>query len=206
MALRKPVRASQERNLSNIACLGWGSLIWDPRDLPIQGCWAEDGPLIRLEFARQSQDQRITLVIECSARPMRSLWALIDSETLENAHEALRLREGKKVKPEHIGVWSSGSRAPDSIPELDKWASAKQLDHVIWTALPPKFGGEEKTPTKEEVVSHLQKLTGAKRESAEKYIRLAPPQIDTAYRRHIEEVLHWLPIDIPPDHRATQGQ
>ena len=180
--------------MDNIACLGWGSLIWDPRELPVQRHWFKDGPLIRLEFARQSQNQRITLVIECSARPVRSLWTLMDSETLENAHEALRLREGK-VKSDHIGKWSVGTRAPDSIPELDKWASTKQLDHVIWTALPPRIGKEERTPTAEEVISHLQKLTGTERDDAEQYIRRAPLQIDTAYRRHIEEVLHWFPAD-----------
>ena len=181
--------------MANIACLGWGSLIWDPRELPIQRHWFEDGPLIRLEFARQSEDGRITLVIECSARPVRSLWALMDSETVENAHEALRLREGK-VKPDHIGSWSVGTRAPDSIPELDKWAATKQLDHVIWTKLPPKIGGVNgKTPTEDEVVNHLRTLTGTQRDHAEQYIRCAPPQIDTGYRRQIEKVFHWFPTD-----------
>ena len=158
----------------------------------MRGCWFEDGPLIRLEFARQSQDERITLVIECSARPVRSLWALMDSETLEDAHEALRLREGKVI-PNQIGRWSFGTRAPDSIPGLDKWASTKQLDHVIWTALPPRIGGDERTPTKKEVVNHLQSLTGTERDRAKQYIRRAPLQIDTAYRRQIEAVLHWFP-------------
>jgi len=27
-----------------IVCLGWGSLIWDHRDLPIGGGWRNDGP------------------------------------------------------------------------------------------------------------------------------------------------------------------
>ncbi len=120
----------------------------------------------------------------------------MDSETVDEAHEALRLREGK-VKSDYIGKWSVGTRAPDSIPELDKWAAAKQLDHVIWTALPPKFGGvNKKTPTKEEIINYLHTLKEPQRDLAKKYIRRAPPQIDTAYRRQIEAVFHWNPTDI----------
>ena len=45
-----------------------------------------------VEFARQSDDGRITLVIvpKGKARPVPSLWALMDSECLEDARERLK--------------------------------------------------------------------------------------------------------------------
>lgn len=66
------------------------------------------------------------------------------------------------------------------------------MESVIWTALPAKFNDEEgKKPKPEEVVEYLSGLTGALRDTAERYIRLAPRQIDTPYRRRIEAALQW---------------
>ena len=179
--------------MTNIACLGWGSLIWDPRNLPIRRYWFDDGPLIPVEFARQSMDNRITLVISPDARPVRSLWALMDSDSLRDAKEKLRLREGR-TKLKYIGDWSRGQRSPDRIPELNEWALSRNIDSVTWTALPPRFNGEDnRHPGVEEVLGHLRALSGTERDKAEEYVRRAPRQIDTAFRRRIEAELHWLP-------------
>lgn len=179
--------------MTNIACLGWGSLIWDSQDLPVRRYWFDDGPLIPLEFVRQSKGERITLVIAPTSRPVRSLWALMDSDNLKAAREQLRLREGP-TRTEYIGHWSRGNRSPASIPELREWALARNIDAVVWTALPPKFKDEDhRQPSVEDVLGHLRGLSGIQREEAEKYIRRAPRQIDTAYRRRIEAELQWLP-------------
>jgi hypothetical protein len=178
-----------------IACLGWGSLIWDPRELPIQRKWYDDGPFIKIEFARQSSDGRITLVIEENATPVRTLWAVMDSADMNVAREALQKREGMpRIDP--IGFWRSGDVSPSTIPNLAEWAAAHGVDGVIWTALTAKFEKKDgRVPTIDEVVAYLQTLSGSSRDNAERYIRLAPRQIDTAYRRRIEAEFGWTPLD-----------
>jgi hypothetical protein len=111
------------------------------------------------------------------------------------ARQALCLREGivQQNEKTHIGSWSSGQPSPNLICDLPEWAESRGVHHVIWTALPPKFNKSMQTPTQEQVVQYLSALTGSKRDNAERYIRSTPKQIDTAYRRNIEERLQWLP-------------
>lgn len=186
----------------NIACLGWGSLTWDPRDLPIQRCWFPDGPLLPIEFARHSNGDRITLVIVPGTRDVRSLWTLLTVPDLETAKRALADREGINPKDIHrdIGyVSSTGSSYGQAAETIGRWASSLGLDAVVWTNLPPMFQHELSMPTVEEVLTFLQTLPEEAQKRAEAYIRKAPRQIDTAYRRRIEEELNWtaLPASEP---------
>lgn len=180
------------------ACLGWGSLIWDQRDLPVQGLWFNNGPFLPIEFARQSKDDRITLVCVPGMELVQSLWAILKSTNLSTARGALREREGipRKNVDQDIGVWIKEQRSlNDEISaSIGSWASSLNLDAVIWTNLPAKFHGKNgKIPTSEEVVSHLSHLKGQTRQKAERYVRMTPRQIHTNYRSHIEKMLHWLP-------------
>ena len=177
----------------NIACLGWGSLIWDPR-LPIRRHWFDDGPLVSVEFARCSQDGRITLVIVQNARPVRARWALMDAETQEDACKQLRKREGIGTD-KHLGRWfpHEPHETTDAILGIEEWARSKDLDGVIWTALPAKFDDKEQTPKEDEVITYLRRLKGTQLDEAKRYIRRAPRQIDTDYRRRIEAEFGWLP-------------
>ncbi len=182
--------------MSVIACLGWGSLVWDPRTLPIQRQWFVDGPFVQVEFLRHSEDGRITLVLDATALPVRSLWAVMDSSTIEEAKEALRNREGiPKKNGSYIAGWTSGDAAPPLLVDVPQWAASRGIHSIVWTALPCKFAGENgRRPTVDEVVTHLSGLIGRAQEEAERYIRRTPKQIDTPYRRSIEAALHWAPL------------
>ena len=171
--------------MASIACLGWGSLIWNPGDFPVQGSWLLDGPHVRVEFLRQSGDGRITLVLDGSAAPVQAMWVMMDVKDIAEAITALRLREKILTKNEtrDIGTWKTGDPSPALIPDLSAWAAEHRLDAVIWTNLGPKFDGVEKAATVDEVVSYLIGLTGQTRKDAEEYVRKAP--VDTEYRRKI---------------------
>ncbi|MBP1848773.1 hypothetical protein [Rhizobium halophytocola] len=182
-----------------IACLGWGSLIWDPRDLPIVPAWHDDGPLIGIEFTRMSHDGRITLVIQEGAAPIRVYWALMQKMELAAAREALRRREGNAAD-RHIGSWSVGAPVPPGISDLAEFAARHKLDHVIWTALPAQFHGVVgDVPSVERVIAYLQGLKGELAFLTERYIRRAPAQTDTLYRRRIADALGWRISDTWPD-------
>jgi hypothetical protein len=91
-----------------------------------------------------------------------------------------------------VGLWQRGDEGPAEVLDLPAWAQARSIDTVVWTALPTRFGGEEgRIASETEIVEHLSGLRGALRDEAERYIRHAPPQTDTPYRRAIEAALGW---------------
>ena len=69
------------------------------------------------------------------------------------------------------------------------------IEGVVWAALPPKFGDVEQMPSAENVVEYLTGLKGEARDNAERYVRRAPRQIATRYRRQIEARLNWTPVE-----------
>jgi len=113
------------------------------------------------------------------------------------AIDALREREGIHTKNAsvHIGRWSTGQEEPSLVLGLGEWASDRSIQGVIWTALPARFNGAEDWPAGVNVVKYLAGLTGNARDNAERYIRYAPRQIDTAYRRTIESALGWTALE-----------
>lgn len=165
----------------------------------MDGEWIADGPALPVEFARQSSDGRITLVIVQGFAPVPTFWSAFNTHDVAKAHESLRQREGvfRSHADEFVACWRRGEK-PASEPDatISAWATRKDLEAAVWTNLPPKFGGiDGRIPTESDVVTYLQALEGEVRVAAEKYVRRAPRQIATAYRRAIERTLGWTPMD-----------
>lgn len=182
-----------------IVCLGWGSLIWCQKQLPVRGSWHTDGPALPVEFARESRDRRITLVLCEGHAAIDVLWAELDVSTLDDAKQALAVREGVNERniANSIGYWTAnGASRHLGAEAIGQWASQSQIAGIVWTALKPKIGEEYRVPRRDEVIAHLGALDGIARDAAEEYIRVAPRQIATSYRSAIEQKFGWTPTGL----------
>lgn len=180
-----------------IACLGWGSLIWDPDGLRMDGDWQQGGPKVKVEFVRRSNGGHLTLVLFHDAEPVCSQWVWMVAEDLDHAVLNLATREGhgKPIKLTDIGRWP-GEDADSRIIDLESWAAKRDADHVIWTALPPKFRNRvtgqyenHEWPSADDAVEYLGELRNGELARAKEYVLRAP--VDTAYRRRILRELRW---------------
>ncbi|MBM2715726.1 hypothetical protein JQK88_31930 [Mesorhizobium caraganae] len=160
-------------------------MIWNPGALPIRKKWFEDGPVLPIEFARQSKDGRITLVIAETESLVRSLWALMTIDDLASAKSALAARESIQEADikYSIGFWDKATNTSHGMGKaaIQAWAAEKDLDAAVWTNL--KIGlvaSRDHMPTYDQILASLQGLAHEKRAVAEEYVRHAP--IQNGYR------------------------
>lgn len=191
-----------------IAVIGWGSLIWDPRDLQIEDEWHSDGPMLPVEFARVSSGNRLTLVLIDTAPLQPTLWAFLRTATLAEAIKSLAEREG--TSEANIGHWSQTddhtTLQGDISKTVNHWAKEKGIDGVVWTALGPKKpNGEEGLATEDELIEYLRNLLKHRDATAAKeYIETAPSQIQTPLRARIQTEFGWSPVN-PDTHLDLQS-
>lgn len=176
-----------------IACLGWGSLIWRPENLLIQNKWFEDGPFLPIEFTRQSSDGRMTLIIDSKASPVRVLWTLMTTKSLDVAITSLKEREGIGSNDSIHHVHSTDKDLNEIQSSVYHWLKTVNIDAAIWTGLSFNKKIHRDRPNIISVLKYLKGLDYRTRKLAEEYIRKAPKQIDTEYRRAIEIELGWSP-------------
>ena len=174
-----------------IAIIGWGALIWDPRDLPREGIWQDDGPDLRIEFSRISKDGRLTLVIDPSdGSPVRTKYVLSPRTSLDDAIEDLRSREGTSTRwigwVNVVGGTSSNKDWRDQIhvhSTIACWSKEKRFEGAVWTALLPNFKKElQKQFTINNALCYLKKLPENVRREALRYIKNAPACVQTRLR------------------------
>jgi len=174
-----------------IVVLALGSLTWAPGDLNnvLAGDWQLDGPLLPVEYGRQSKDGRLTLVVVPRADRQQVQWAETRVSDVDGVVKTLAQREG--CHTDRIAVIGIDDSRPDPY-EIRSWLRNQRLQYAVWTALAPKFAGHANImPTEKEAVAYLRSLSGDTRAKAEEYIRRTPEKIRTAYRVVFEKELGW---------------
>jgi len=177
-----------------IAVIGWGSLIWNRRDLKIAEDWITGGgPTLPIEFSRVSKDCRLTLVIDhVNGVEVKTRYAISSFSNLHDAIENLRIREdAESSKPiGYINLRNGQNRAKGAAgaETIRAWARDAQVEAVIWSDFQPNF--KEQTECEFSVdngVRYLLNLPRRARENAFDYIRKAPEEVDTPLRRKLSE-------------------
>lgn len=198
-----------------IGCLGWGSLLWDPRTLPAARSFRVDGPRLPIEFSRVALDGRVTLVIDPNAPAIPTASVTLSVTSLGAAVEGLGIRE--RISPARWPEWIGRQTRdgpgpyPGDTPAgvratIAEWLEAGELDAVVWTALPARGpGGATRHPEVDQLLAHLASLDGGGLARAEEYIRRAPAFVRTPRRARFEEVLGWHPTDAESESHTSQS-
>lgn len=174
-----------------IAIIGWGSSIWDPRELPREGIWQEDGPILKIEFSRISRDCRLTLVVdEKNGVEVKTRFVLSPRSDIEDTMNDLRIREGTGKK--WIGYvdikhdQNSLIYNPNQVnihKNVKNWCIDKSFDAAVWTALLPNFFKETKHNFSiDNALKYIESLPKSAKNSALKYIQNAPFEVLTPLR------------------------
>ncbi len=186
-----------------IAVIGWGSLVWCSGCLQIKSKWYADGPELPIEFARISEDGRLTLVIysgppEHPTPVQRTYWALSALDEMQASRQNLHLREGKPGMKYIVSVTregiEEGTIEPNTSNRIRAWLqSRKDVDAAIWTGLDtkwPSWAPGDKF-SHENAITYLQRLESEKSQTAatlsrfREYICNTPSQVDTPLRKKL---------------------
>jgi hypothetical protein len=195
-----------------IAILGWGSLLWDDRpefksfNDRLNG-WNNDGPTLRLEFARvsESRDNALTLVLveEPAGAPCTVAHALINRKLLEDAICDVRCREGANLADIGYCVVNDpqDSRGYDTavVNAIRAWAAEKEFDAVVWTDLRSNFPEKSKPKAEFSVlaaVAHIQHLDPKGKSKAAEYVWRAPVFVQTPLRTVLQAEPWFQPLPL----------
>ena len=152
-----------------------------------------------VEFARESNDGRLTLVICPAVARVPTRWILLNQPDVQAAAENLGYREYAEASPkwisQSIGWWDreAAKHYGTESETIAAWATAQGLGGVVWTNLPCGFKvSRGQMPSGDDVLTHLRGLDEAALERAKNYVRTAPAEVDTVYRRQIAAHFGWI--------------
>jgi len=125
-----------------IVYLAWGSLFWNPDDLPINN-WEKTDLILPLEFSRISDKGmgRLTLVIDEKNGTNNKVWyAESKIKNIDKSINALKIRENTiKDNIAYINLKTDKERVKNTptkiVRRIKLWAKKNNIDVVIWTDL-----------------------------------------------------------------------
>ncbi len=180
-----------------IAIIAWGSPVWEPGLLELDGGWSPDGPELPLELSRLSGGNRLTLALTPGSKPVPAFWAVSAHDDLEKA--AKNLREREKTFPEHIHyVVTDGEPHKNCDPAakaaIEGWlAEREELGAAVWNGLQSNW--EARRGRAFEVSDAVQYLRDLERKgleaNAREYIRNVPAPCRTETWTVIVGKLGW---------------
>lgn len=128
-----------------IAYLAWGSLKWNPENLPITSInsWIYSSLELPLEFSRISDNKkgRLTLVIDEKNGTYNKIWYAISTENnLDKAINKLKKREKTTINNiAYINLRNNKIRVNNTSRNIANniinWMKKNKLDAVVWTDL-----------------------------------------------------------------------
>jgi hypothetical protein len=190
--------------LSEIAIIGWGSLLWDLDNLSpfVQGDWAMNaGPRLPLEFSLISRKRLGALALAIDekhgAYSPSSLILSMHSDIVE-ARSNLAARE--RTALDGIGFIDLAQQSDYSISLTTKtlispWLRQSGLQGAVWTDSPPNFENHtSQTFSVENAKRYLRSLNESSLREAKRYITKAPIGVQSPLRLSLAQETWWQDI------------
>ncbi len=181
----------------NIAVIGWGSLIWCPRTLQIEPGWHRDSPMLPVEFARKSERRAAH-----PGDPSRLSEAanVLGNEQMRKASrrdrkpESARGQEVPQRRHSFCGqgrIWSSRR-----LEERERGAEMVDEDGESRCRYLDRAAGNLRPWLRHQIPEERQRP--AQLAKARRYVRMTPPQIQTAVRAAMRKE-GWSDCDLPAE-------
>jgi hypothetical protein len=175
-----------------IGILGWGSLCYDWHGLslaqPVK--WRLVGPTLPIEFSRISKagertDILTAVIDEKDGENIPTRISVSALPSLDAVRSELKIREGGTreawIASLDRGGTQVGQVSVEVAHRIRDWLLTSPYEAVVWTAIPPDFGGQSFTVAA--AIKHFHDLDPVKKEGARRYIAWAPDEVDTPLRR-----------------------